>query len=520
MTHVAEHAREVAGPARRKAVGRFLASRRWRIFLVGWILYSAHFATNVVREHYPAFSIVENGTLRVDEYQGFHADIFVHTDGHSVIGNQVFVSVLAAVPLFVFDPVLDALERYSRRRLAEQGVGPAEYRTDKPNRVAFFRLVKERGLDLRFGAATVVTSAFFMAPLTALFLVFMYDVLLRRGVGRDEATWLTLLFGFGTPLFYRASVLNHNMFVMYAMFISWVLLWRHAGGAAPLRTRLLAGLFAGITLATDYVGVVILPVLYGWLFFDRLRTATWRTSFRESLAFVAGTVPPVLFLLYSQWAMYGNPFLPGQHWMPQQNVYTEIGMRGMSLPSPDLIFLNLFHPGYGLLVWAPVFVLSFLPVSRRDGWRVLPRREWLFVMIWFAALLLFSSANQYARLQWNSGLRYLLPAVPFLFLALADRWRTLSRRARVGITVVSVVNAWVITVFREPIHTSWRLLVEEGVQLPWLRVLRMTAASPGTWLTGQLLALGLLAGTLLFVWFLWRRGATLEARRDAAPVNT
>src|SRR5262245_48759015 len=74
----------------------FLGSTRWRIFLIAWILYSVHFATNVVREHYPAFSIAEHGTFRVDEYQGFHPDIFVHRDGHSVIGNQVFVSVLAA----------------------------------------------------------------------------------------------------------------------------------------------------------------------------------------------------------------------------------------------------------------------------------------------------------------------------------------------------------------------------------------------------------------------------------------
>ncbi|HEX6309664.1 MAG TPA: hypothetical protein VFZ69_15925 [Longimicrobiales bacterium] len=512
MTYVAERAQ----PVRMRAgvpAGAFPGSRRWRIFLVAWLLYSVHFATNVVREHYPAFSIVENGTFRVDEYQGFHADIFVHTDGHSVIGNQVFVSVLAAIPLFVFDPVLDALESYSRERLTTEGVGHAEYRTDKPNRVAFYRLVKERGLELRFGAATVVTSVFFMAPLTALFLVLMYDVLLWRGVAPGAATWLTLLFGFGTPLFFRTAHLNHNMFVMYAMFASWVLLWRHSGAGAPLRIRLLAGLLAGITLATDYVGVVILPLLYGYLVLDRLRTASWRTSLRESLAFVAGSIPPVLFLLYSQWAMYGNPFLPGQHWMPQQNVYTEVGMRGMSLPAPDLILLNLFHPGYGLLVWGPLFLLSFLPIrDGEDARRILPRREWRFVMLCFLVVLLFSSANQYARLQWNSGLRYLVPLLPFLFLALADRWLRLSRPAGLAIGALVVLHSWVLTVFREPVHVSWRLFLEEGIQLPWLRVLRMTAAAPGPWLSGQLPALGVLTLTALVVWMIWHTRARSEAR--------
>src|SRR5690349_1666843 len=158
----------MARNARRRRHGgvqamRWLASRPVRIFLIAWLFFSLHFATNVVREHYPAFSIAEHGTFRVDEYQGFHADIFVHRDGHSVIGNQVFVSVLAAIPLFVFDPVLDHLEAYSKAKLEREGLTADEYRIDKPNRVKFFQLVKARGLDLRFGAAAVVTSVFFMA---------------------------------------------------------------------------------------------------------------------------------------------------------------------------------------------------------------------------------------------------------------------------------------------------------------------------------------------------------------------
>ena len=79
-----------------------------------------------------------------------------------------------------------------------------------------------RGLDLRFGAATFVTSAFFMAPLTALFLSYFYQVLRDRGVEPSPATSLTFVLGFGTPLFYRATVLGHNMFVMFAMFVLYV----------------------------------------------------------------------------------------------------------------------------------------------------------------------------------------------------------------------------------------------------------------------------------------------------------
>ena len=144
-----------------------------RIFLTAWILFSVHFATNTVREHYPAFSLIEQGTFRVDRYLDFHPDIFKHRDGHSYVGNNVAASVIAAVPLFVFKPVLDWLEGYEQAKLKERPP-QTEYRnTDHPNSQAFFAVVSQQGLTLRFGAATVVTSIFLMAPLSALFVVLM-----------------------------------------------------------------------------------------------------------------------------------------------------------------------------------------------------------------------------------------------------------------------------------------------------------------------------------------------------------
>jgi hypothetical protein len=496
----------------------FLASPRWRIFLVAWILFSTHFATNIVREHYPAFSLVEHGTFRVDEYQGFHSDIFVHRDGHSVIGNQVLVSALAAIPLFVFDPVLDALERHSKARLQTQGVSNAEYRIAKPMRQQFFRLVKERGLDLRFGAAAVVTTVFFMAPLTALFLAYFYGVLRQRGVGEAMAVEITFLFGFASPMFYRATVLGHNMFVMFAMFVAFALLWVKPGEASPLspRRRALAGFFGGLTVATDYIGLIILPLLYAYLVLPRLRTASLMTSIRESLPMIAGTIPPALFLLYTQWAMYGNAFLPGQHWMPNQNIYVNEGMRGFTLPDWELFLQNLFHPGFGLFVWAPLVALALVPVRwYRTQSLILPKDERWFLIASSVALLLFCSANQYSRLQWNSGFRYLLPLVPLLFLALADHWVRLPRAVRFPLAAAALLHAWVLTVFREVAPLSWRLFVAEGVQLPWWRVLRLTSAPDNPWLNTWWVPVAMLAAAFVAAAGIWHYGARLAARRHA-----
>jgi len=496
---------------------KFLASRGVRIFLISWILYSVHFATNVVREHYPAFTVAEHGTLFVDEYQGFHDDIFVHSNGHSVIGNQVFVSVLAAVPLFIFRPVLDRLEAYSKAKLAREGVTNDEYRIDKPNRQVFFKLVKARGLDLRFGAATLITTAFFMAPATAIFLVFFHSVLRRRGVAPDQAVALVFLLGFGTALFYRTSTLNHNLFVMYAMFASWVLLWRPGGERVPSRHLALAGFFAGIALATDYIAVIILPLLYFYFLLSRMRAASFRTAFRESLAMVAGSLPPIVFLLWSQWVMYGNPFLPGQAWMPFQNQYVYQGARGFTLPDPQLFVLNLFDPSFGMYTWGPVLLLALVPARWYDASTlVLPRFDRRWLAITWVVFLLFTSANQYSRLQFNSGFRYLVPLVPFMILAIADHWRRLSPTVRWVILAVSVAHSWVLTVFREPVLRSWQMFVDEGVQLPWYRVLGLTAAKGnpvlGTWWVPTLI-LGISLGMCMMI---WQWGARQEVARGGA----
>ena len=246
--------------------------------------------------------------------------------------------------------MLDALERYSKEKLAREGVKDAEYRIDKPNRVNFFRLVKERGLDLRFGAATFITTAFFMAPITALFLVFFYGVL-RRGLHACDG--LTFVLGFGTPLFFRTSVLNHNMFVMYAMFIAFALLWLPPAGrrcpcaGAARRVLRRADASPPITSASSSCrccyGYFVLPRAESVVVGGDPRVASDRRRH----------APAGPFLLYSQWAMYGNPFFPGQHWMPDQNIYVHEGMRGFTLPSLDLS-ADLFDPAYGMYTWAPV----------------------------------------------------------------------------------------------------------------------------------------------------------------------
>jgi hypothetical protein len=128
-------------------------------------------------------------------------------------------------------------------------------------------MVKEQGLDLRFGASTLVSWFFCMAPLSALFVVLFYGILRQRDVPRERA----LLLGFGTPIFYRTAHLSHNMFLMITTFGCFWLLCPRPADALPLSPKRVywAGFLGGWCLALDYAGVIPLLCLYAYLILER-----------------------------------------------------------------------------------------------------------------------------------------------------------------------------------------------------------------------------------------------------------
>lgn len=530
----------------------FLASVKVRLFLICWIVYSAFFATNVVREHYPAFALIERGDWICDRYAGMHWDLFRHTDGHVYSGNNVMGSLIAVPPLLVFDPLLDSLEEHSKAKLAAAG-GEVEvvYETKYPLRQQMFRQVKLAGLDLRFGASTAITSAFLMAPLCAGLVVLMYSTLLARRIARERAVWLALLFAFATPLFYRSAHLNHNVFLMSALFGAFLLLWPRPGGDERLSTarRSWAGFLCGLAISLDYSGVIPAGVLALYFVVTRARTAGLATALREALPSVLAALPPIAFLLGTQWSMYGDPFTPGQFVMPRQNEYVDIGARGISLPNPEIFLKNLISPSWGLLPFAPLLVFAFLPaggIAERE--RVLPRRERAWVWVFTLTFMAFCAMNVYSLLQFNTGFRYLLPVVPLLFLLAADHLARLERRWLAALTVAVVLHAVVLSMMREvsdtendirkaavqlgvsslsldgywelvlsqtPVPASFVRLVREGPQLPWLTVLRQTNPQ-WPWLGNPLVTLGLLAVVGALGALIWRAGARAEASATAS----
>jgi hypothetical protein len=186
-------------------------------------------------------------------------------------------------------------------------------------------------------------------------------------------------------------------------------------------------------------------------------------------------------------------------------------MRGFTLPDPEIFVMSLFDPSFGMYTWGPILLLALLPVRHRDpDSLVLPMFERRWLAVTWLIFLLFASANQYSRLQYSSGFRYLMPLVPFLMLAIADHWFRLRPALQWTIGIAAIANSWVLTVYRESVLRSWQMLFTEGPQLPWYRVLSLTGDPANPWLGTWWVPSLILLGTALAAWTIWRFGARME----------
>lgn len=494
-------------------------STAWRIFVTVWLVYGLHFASNVVRETYLAVSLGDSLSLRVDPYEGLHPDLF-RIEGRGVfINNNPGASMLGAVPYALARPAIAILFRL-RPELARPKQG-GEYDDPRPNRRAFFEEARARGLDVKLGLAAASLQVGLMAPLGAASAVLVYLFLCGRLRDPRAAKWLALLYAFATPMFFRSAFLNQNAIVATATLCAFVML---AEAGPPLGARLspnarraLAGALAGFAVLCDYSAAPLALALGIWVGWQGLEgagpereggeeAATARGpggALRALASFGVGAAGPIALLLGYQWIAFGHPLFPAQRYMPDTPLSVR-GWNGITPPSLELLVGNLFDPRYGLFAFCPMLVAAFAApfVRRPDG----PTRSELGLV--FGATLglyLFASSIQFAALQFNTGVRYLVPAVPLLFLALVPVLRAVSFRGRFVLIVPTLVVSWCVSMAREDVPTSLAQVLLGGFRLPWLTVLEKTSSAYAPFLEGRATPLPLFLFIGVVLWAVWRR---------------
>lgn len=502
---------------------------RVRLFLTAWLVFTLHYATDFVREHFLVVSMVENHTFDLSPYLGMHPDIFSNPPNAPVQGvhhgANPGISMLAAIPYVLVRPLVD---RVVARQLAARKASndtSAVYNDPRQARVQFYRAAFTRGLDVRFGLVGIITMLLCMAPLSALGVVAMFQLLRGAGLADKTSAWLSMLYAFGTPVLFRSAYLNQNLAIGVVTLIAFLLLW-NPSSAVRLRPQLrlfLAGLAGGFAFLCDYSGALAAGIL-GLYAIVRGRDADsgFGGPVRAALGYALGAVGPVLILWFYQWAAFGNFILPPQNWMPASQRHSELGYKGITGPSWELFQMLMLHPAFGLVVSAPLLVLALgAPIVAWRKRSFVPNRELIVCGAIGVAFILFFSTVQYTRLQWSTGIRYLMPIVPFLFIGAAVTLVRLPKWVAWPIVVLAVTVSWSMAMVRNQygVHTNVVRVFVEGLQLPWLSTLGRMSKQYAPWLEGRpsaIPALLLAAVAIAGIWLIKRPRESL-AQVPASP---
>ena len=497
----------------------------WRLFFTTWIVFAMHFTTDVVREHYPAIALGDRLSFNLEGYCGLHPDLFELPGRGCFMGNNPGISMLAAIPYAMARPVIDFVtNRVLARRQASGQTEPPVYNTPWPNSRRFYAEAWRRGLDIKLGMAAMVMQWFFMAPSSALAVVLMFFVLAAVLQSDRKAMWLALLYGFGTPVFFRTGFLNHNLLLGHIAFAGFAVLWNPWHGTRLTnRTReFLCGLAGGLTILFDYTGAVLILGLGMYAVLKRWREDGPREAVRAGVWYTLGTLGPVVLLWFYQWRAFGNPFLPGQHWMPPVE-WIDRGYQGYEFPpKPRLLLMLLADHRFGLFVSAPVLLLALAaPLLDRGATRRIPALETTMLFGLCAGTWLFFGGSNYVQLQFNTGIRYLSCLFPFLFVpaalvlarlrpATAFAWALLGLSVAIPLAMYRKVQ-YPIGIL-DPIVRTFAA----GFTLPILRTMTDMSGQFGDYFTHGVspLPFYVLAGAV--IWAIWHHWGGAEPRPGAA----
>ena len=479
---------------------------RWRLFLTVWLVYTLFATTNVVRETYLAIALGSSGTVRVDPYLGLHPDLFEIPGRGSYINSNPGASMVGAIPYALIVRPVIALATRLKPEIAKPKP-PAAYDDPRPNRTRFMNAARARGLDIVLGLAALGTAATVMAPLGAMAAVLVALFLRARLADDRQALVLALIFAFATPTWFRAAFLNQNAMVAHLVLGAWILklgLSPRPPGATPSASNLLViGLMMGFAMVVDFSAIPFTLVFGLWILIDAWQRGGAASSLREASIYSGGVLAGVSLLFGYHWVAFGHPVWPAQRYMPP-TVYSVRGWLGFTAPTGELLWGNLFDPRYGLFIFSPLLLAAFAAPfvrARSRGWSP-SGVELGWIAAAFVGLLLFSSANQFANLQWNTGVRYMVPLVPLLFLAAVPVLAVLPRAARWALVGVSAAITLAVSMYREDVPTSLRLVADDGPTLPVLLVLEKMASGYDLGL-GQgafWIVVGLLGVVLALIW--------------------
>jgi hypothetical protein len=350
-------------------------------------------------------AIIQRHTLRIDAFHENTGDKAIHK-GH-VYSDKAPGLALTALPVVAVATVA----------LKSIGVDPKS----------------ERGIAALTYTATVAVDG---VP-TAAAAVWLSLIALSLFGNESGATFAALSFGLATPAWAYAA-----LFFGHALATSCLLLAFGAAVALPtltvtkarVRCAFLVGVAAGWGTVTEYT-VAVPAVLIAALVVANERLAKRDDRLAVLGALFVGAIICAAVLAAFNALAFGSPFSLGYAVAASPLGELHVGFFGLTYPKPAIIVELLVGAYRGLLPLAPELALA--PVGFWLWRRTSPDRKPLVVAAIIPAYyLLLNSSYYYWEGGWSYGPRHMVPALPFLALALAPLWIAAGRPGRFGLAVI------------------------------------------------------------------------------------
>ncbi len=269
-------------------------------------------------------------------------------------------------------------------------------------------------------------------------------------LGRWTAVAAALTSGLGTLMLPFSTAMFDHVTAAVLLLACFSFLVRVRGPATPAGRPelwlLAAGAAAGCSVVTNYSAAIMVAVLGVYaLVAGGPRRIGW---------FVLGGLPAVLLLGWYHASCFGSPFTLANAY--QNEMFSD---RGLVLgvfgwPAPDVMVKLLFGPRRGLFFHSPVLLLGLagLALMARD-------RRWkeLWVILGsFVGLWLLNSAFNYWHAGWTIGPRFMIPALPFLALALTPVFSRVPKLTAVFavLSVLILLTATAVDAQPPPVFSS------------------------------------------------------------------
>jgi 4-amino-4-deoxy-L-arabinose transferase-like glycosyltransferase len=282
-----------------------------------------------------------------------------------------------------------------------------------------------------FGYALIL-SELFVALINSIAAYLVYAVG-RFFFSKKTSAFLAFVYAFATISWpFATYFFQSDVSAMFDLLAVYFVIRVTRSDDRRLRDAVLAGIAVSGALTTDYVNVIFIPIIMGFLLFSLRRKGHLA---RFSLGFLLASLIGVLLIgLYNE-AIFGTAF----HTTEQVYLNSSTPLGEFSYPIYEGIYLNLISPLRGLLVFSTFLILGifgYVDMLKQKKYRV----EALFLLACFLGVFLPYSAWYDPTGGAAFGPRFLISAIPFLLMPAGLVIETGSRRMRVTVFILYAVG--------------------------------------------------------------------------------